>query len=150
MNCYDTTIFLFEWYRMCKYFSESDNEKNCPVGVGCGGCRLLAMTEPAKMISIVQKWSDARPIHTQLSVFLEKFPNATMGKKGYPVACAGNIFGHQCKYGENCSACWNTPIEDTKCSAYIDGKTPRCNGTKEIDVCSCGGDKSKCDFYKKG
>lgn len=22
-----------------------------------------------------------------------------------------------------------------------------CYGTKEIDCCSCGGDKSKCDFY---
>ena len=24
---------------------------------------------------------------------------------------------------------------------------PRCRGTKECDVCSCGGDESKCDFY---
>lgn len=23
----------------------------------------------------------------------------------------------------------------------------RCNGTKERDVCSCKGDKTKCDFY---
>ena len=23
----------------------------------------------------------------------------------------------------------------------------RCLGTKEIETCSCGGDKSKCDFY---
>ena len=24
-----------------------------------------------------------------------------------------------------------------------------CNGTKEQDVCSCGGDRTKCDFYPK-
>ena len=25
----------------------------------------------------------------------------------------------------------------------------RCLGTKEVETCSCGGDKSKCDFYPK-
>lgn len=29
---------------------------------------------------------------------------------------------------------------------YNDGYD-RCIGTKEIDVCSCSGDKRKCDFY---
>lgn len=31
------------------------------------------------------------------------------------------------------------------CIYYRDGK---CIGTKEIDPCSCGGTKEKCDFYK--
>lgn len=31
------------------------------------------------------------------------------------------------------------------CIYYRDG---RCIGTKEIDPCSCGGTKEKCDFYK--
>lgn len=26
---------------------------------------------------------------------------------------------------------------------------PRCWGTKESDVCDCGGDKSKCNFYER-
>lgn len=26
---------------------------------------------------------------------------------------------------------------------------PRCWGTKEKDVCDCGGDKSKCNFYER-
>ena len=29
-----------------------------------------------------------------------------------------------------------------------EGYISRCNGTKERDVCSCKGDKSKCDFYE--
>lgn len=35
-----------------------------------------------------------------------------------------------------------------KCDCFREqyGKTV-CYGTKEIDVCSCGGDKSKCNFY---
>ena len=36
-----------------------------------------------------------------------------------------------------------------KCNCYIkdiDG-LPHCHGTKEIEICQCGGDESKCDFY---
>lgn len=35
------------------------------------------------------------------------------------------------------------------CSCYeeVDSLHARCNGTKERDFCSCGGDESKCDFY---
>jgi hypothetical protein len=38
--------------------------------------------------------------------------------------------------------------QEMKCSCFREqyGKTV-CYGTKEIDVCSCGGDKSKCNFY---
>ena len=35
---------------------------------------------------------------------------------------------------------------------YIDslGKSfGRCLGTKEIEICNCGGDESKCDFYQE-
>lgn len=30
---------------------------------------------------------------------------------------------------------------------YFKDGEDRCFGTKEIDICSCGGDKRKCDFY---
>lgn len=36
---------------------------------------------------------------------------------------------------------WHTPV-DPKTKTVS-----RCNGTKERDVCSCGGDRTKCDFY---
>jgi len=29
-----------------------------------------------------------------------------------------------------------------------EGYISRCDGTKERDICSCKGDKSKCDFYE--
>ena len=32
---------------------------------------------------------------------------------------------------------------------YIDEEVGVCYGTKEKDVCDCGGDKSKCDFYER-
>lgn len=31
---------------------------------------------------------------------------------------------------------------------YGYGDSPRCIGTKEADHCSCGGDKTRCDFYQ--
>lgn len=40
-----------------------------------------------------------------------------------------------------------------KCNSYIKdldglgGVIPRCYGTKEREICQCGGDPSKCDFY---
>ena len=51
-------------------------------------------------------------------------------------------------------------IKPTKCDCYCVEKkivvvfdkitivdVGRCNGTRERDECSCGGDKNKCDFY---
>ena len=50
----------------------------------------------------------------------------------------------------------------SKCNCYVNQKVFRnydplfgrkeevvgvCNGTKERDICSCGGDRTKCDFY---
>ena len=32
------------------------------------------------------------------------------------------------------------------CACYV-AQAKRCGGTKEVDLCSCGGDRSKCDFY---
>lgn len=155
MNCNDTKTFLSEWYKMCKCFMDNDNEKYCPVGVGCGACRLLAITEPEKMIKIVQEWSDQHPVRTRLSVLKEHFPNYRRTESGAPYACVRSLYDIKCPYTpapntNDCMKCWNTPIEDSKCSSYVDGETPRCIGTKEIDICSCGGDKSKCDFYQQG
>lgn len=34
------------------------------------------------------------------------------------------------------------------CDSYATySSESRCLGTKEVETCSCGGDKSKCDFY---
>ena len=55
--------------------------------------------------------------------------------------------------------------KNEKCDCYCEEKTPKlvnillgmpkmidvtvckCNGTRERDECSCGGDRTKCDFY---
>ena len=36
---------------------------------------------------------------------------------------------------------WHTPVDPKTTIVH------KCNGTKERDECSCGGDRTKCDFY---
>lgn len=38
-------------------------------------------------------------------------------------------------------------VDEDGGSVYGKINVPRCRGTKEKDVCDCGGDKTKCDFY---
>ena len=39
-----------------------------------------------------------------------------------------------------------TSSQQNTCACYI-AEIERCSGTKEVDVCNCGGDRGKCDFY---
>lgn len=40
-------------------------------------------------------------------------------------------------------------VDGDGCAVRGTINVPRCWGTKECDVCDCGGDKSKCNFYER-
>nr|DAF49163.1 MAG TPA: hypothetical protein [Siphoviridae sp. ctnpt50] len=40
-------------------------------------------------------------------------------------------------------------VDENGDSVYGNINVPRCWGTKESDVCDCGGDKLKCNFYER-
>lgn len=40
-------------------------------------------------------------------------------------------------------------VDENGVPIYESINVPRCCGTKESDVCDCGGDKSKCNFYER-
>lgn len=40
-------------------------------------------------------------------------------------------------------------VDENGVPIYKSINVPRCCGTKEKDVCDCGGDKSKCNFYER-
>ena len=40
-------------------------------------------------------------------------------------------------------------VDENDVPIYESINVPRCLGTKEKDVCDCGGDKSKCNFYER-
>lgn len=155
MDCSKTEVFLAELKRMHKANKECIT---CPLGIRNNGegctCDKFLRTCGEKAIKIVQEWSDQHPVKTRLSVLKEQYPNMQMRLDGTPKVCCTYLyntpFPEEGCTKEMCMKCWNTPIEDGKCSSYVEGETPRCMGTKEIDVCSCGGDKSKCDFYPQG
>ena len=43
----------------------------------------------------------------------------------------------------------NCFVDENGIPIYKIINVPRCWGTKEKDVCDCGGDKSKCNFYER-
>jgi len=52
-----------------------------------------------------------------------------------------------------CCGCFMTNNENVPCDAYIQydyEERPRCIATKEIELCDCGGDQRKCNFYPVG
>lgn len=40
-------------------------------------------------------------------------------------------------------------VDEKGVPIYESINVPRCRGTKESDVCDCGGDKLKCNFYER-
>ena len=70
----------------------------------------------------------------------------------------GRIECKHCGYYSNrsptpyCPYCgyFMTNNENVPCEAYIShyyDERPHCIGTREIELCDCGGDIRKCDFY---
>lgn len=111
MNCDKTMVFLEECRRLC----EANDCQGCPIEIYCP--TQYKLTKPLELIEAVQTWSDAHPLVTRLSLFLEKFPNALLHSEGYPKACAGAVYGfdyeHCLRNGYECMMCWNTSIEDS-------------------------------------
>ena len=52
------------------------------------------------------------------------------------------------RYLSNIEKITYTVATERLAPGYIDEEVGVCYGTKEKDVCSCGGDKSKCNFYE--
>ena len=40
-------------------------------------------------------------------------------------------------------------VDENGVPIYENINVPHCWGTKEKDICNCGGDKSKCNFYRR-
>lgn len=77
-DCSKTEVFVREYRRMCKSYSEC---WKCPVRLRFGSsspCSMRTLDEIDILLSIVQKWSDSNPAKTRQSMFLEMFPNAKL------------------------------------------------------------------------
>ncbi len=121
IDCSKTENYLAEKKRMSKT-TESGVCKvgcaKCPFGSRNNGvgecCTSFELHFPKKAIEIVQRWSNAHPQRTYLSVFLEHYPNAQLYDTGLPKGVCPYNLGltdiDDCD--NNCVKCWNQTVED--------------------------------------
>lgn len=69
----------------------------------------------------------------------------------HPVGSCPADFGYEERHGcvgMRCRDCWAREVPEEQCNCYIvEHGMSMCNGTKERETCTCGGDKRKCSFY---
>lgn len=121
IDCSNTLNYLKEKNRMTKV----NNKGFCTIY--CSDCSLshfnngttydcifLEKLFPEKALNIVQNWSDNNPIHTYLSDFLSKFPNAKLDSNGIPINVYPCSLGYTCNNEKNCECnceeCWKKPL----------------------------------------
>lgn len=116
--------FLKEWKRMCAFYRGKELHcGDCPIDKkrGCWYCgKWILEDAPAEeAIALIQKWSEEHPVKTMLQDLKEKYPKAVMKLNGIPKFCPCEL-GYenenasvlcQVKFGSDCVACWNRPLE---------------------------------------
>ena len=118
----DAKKFFEEARRMCK---KQDKCKGCPIkseGTACllGSIPILVYDtkDIDKAIEAAEKWSQDHPRKTRLMDFLEKYPNAPMGKDGAPnllpwsLGYCGNTPCYACEKAEGkpWAWCWGQEV----------------------------------------
>lgn len=113
IDCKITKNYLREKARMSGECEISC--RNCPLWTEdreYTNCKSDYSEYSVEAIAIVQAWSDAHPVKTYLSDFLDKYPNAVLSKNGTPSNNCPRDFGLK-NIGDcgDCTACWNQPME---------------------------------------
>jgi hypothetical protein len=85
----DAAKFIEERNRMCKSFNWCSDgcpawDGSCKLGVGTG---TYLKCEVDKGVKVVEEWSAAHPRKTRQSVFLEQWPQASIGDDGVLQVC---------------------------------------------------------------
>lgn len=89
----------------------------CPLSSDNNGsnriCGIFEIEHPLEATEIVRKWAEEHPRKTRKDVLLEKLPNASMFKEGYPQTCCALLgFCSECEKTDTCEECWNTEVEE--------------------------------------
>ena len=144
---------MSQYWRLCRHTSCDE----CPL-FAISGCSIYLRDHPVEAEEIIMKWAHEQPEErypTWKEWLDSNFPNA-----GRICPCVfDRTLYNTCD--KNCLTCTEHPIPDHLAKAF--NLTPLkvcsflihksngdfCLGTKEIDPCSCGGDKNKCTHYPK-
>ena len=85
----DAVEFLVERKRLCSSYKGC---VGCPFGAA--ECVVRDMTSEhtcKRIVTAVEQWSKEHPRKTRQSVFLEQWPNCTMGDDGVVLMCPKNV-----------------------------------------------------------
>ena len=85
----DAIEFIRERNRMCATYTPKRCE-GCPADNygGCGvTCIMIDKIDAERLVPIVEKWSSKHPRKTRQSVFLERYPEASIGDDGVLRLC---------------------------------------------------------------
>ena len=115
----DAVEYLTELNRMC---AKSNICDGCPIYKATGeNCGLVYNNAEmlAGHVEIVEQWAKEHPVETRQSVFLERYPNATIDASGNIGICPAAIEGKNCNdicSGTGCRECrsnyWSEEIGD--------------------------------------
>ena len=89
----DAVEYLKELHRMCSKQCSCDD---CEFTQVRATCDHLGLESPEKAVEIVENWVKAHPVRTRQSVFLERYPNATIDEDGSIGICPAAIDGENC------------------------------------------------------
>ena len=85
----DALEFLMERRRMCNSYR---NCEGCPLEDGkCVVSDVAPDEDYKRIIAAVEQWSKEHPRKTRQSVFLEQWPNCSMGDDGVIGMCPKNV-----------------------------------------------------------
>lgn len=121
----DVIEYLKTEQRICGFYTQNDRRwcHECPLGLDNNGmgvkCSVFVMQEPEKCIEIMKKWTEEHPRKTIVQEFLEKYPDAPINGRGYPVTMCPDSLGYsryeKCpSVGNICVDCWNRSLEEAK------------------------------------
>ena len=116
MDCSKTEVFLAELERMCNSFGSCSygcQLYDFDIGTTCETW-MFNHDNAKKAIGVVQEWSNSHQPKTRLSVLKEQYPNLVMNEHDNPRVCAGILYGFfsDSVCFDDCTKCWNTPIEE--------------------------------------
>lgn len=113
-----------EYFKIKKRVCKSANYRcdECFMANCIEECCDLELNHPGETVSAMEQWAAEHPQKTIVQEFLEKYPDAPINNRGYPVKMCPDNLGYSrydecptvCLSGNICVECWNRSLEEAK------------------------------------
>ena len=105
-------------YEMSKRMCNGTNCEDCPLHKVANAVCLIGLIKDydienaAEQLKVLYEWAKEHPAKTYKEAFLEKLPNAKLGRDERPVVCRNLAFGIEKCCTKKCTDCWNEPYKE--------------------------------------